>query len=103
MFTPLTADTLNTELPAMRDAVILCFKKLCPHCRNMEKVLEKFARASGAAVFLLDSEEEPAAMAALGAGRVPTVIVVKGGKVAAMKTGIMNPKEMAAFHAQARA
>ena len=102
VFNALTAETLEAMLPAMRDAVILCFKKLCPHCKNMEKVVEKFARATGVPVYLLDSEEEPAAMTALGAERVPTVVVVRAGRVAAMKTGLMNPKEMAAFHAQAR-
>ncbi len=40
-------------------------------------------------------------MATLAVERAPTVCVVKSGKVAAQKTGLMNPREMAAFYESA--
>lgn len=65
----------------------------------MEKVIEKFtAQRPGLTVHLLDSEDEPEVLAALGAERVPTIMIIKGGKVVASKTGLMNPRELAALY-----
>lgn len=100
MYTELTLDTYKEAIAATEQGVLLCSKKLCPHCANMAKVMEKFnAKQPGVKLFKLDSEEEPEAMAALGAERVPTLIIIKGGKVAATKAGLMNPKELAALYA----
>lgn len=78
------------------------FKKLCPHCKNMEKVLEKVAaREAGLTILCIDSEESPAAMQAYGAERAPTILALKNGAVAATMTGLMNPKEMLNFYQNA--
>jgi thioredoxin 1 len=62
---------------------------------NMEKVVDKFSsRRPGLALLALDSEEEPEAMAALGLERVPTLVVIKKGAIAASRTGLMNPREL---------
>ena len=51
---------------ATEKGVLLFFKKLCPHCKNMEKVLEKFGAAKpGIALYGIDIEENAAAAAAL--------------------------------------
>ncbi|MCP4753239.1 MAG: thioredoxin family protein [Proteobacteria bacterium] len=43
--------------------MLICYKKRCPHCKNMEKVLEKFSRNNDDVSFYrLDSEENPKAM-----------------------------------------
>ena len=89
------------RLAATQNGVLLFFKKLCPHCKNMEKVLEKFGAAKpGIALYGIDIEENAAAAAALGA-EPPTIFVIKGGEVKASKVGLMNPREMAAFFEKA--
>lgn len=98
MYTQLTGNTYESAIASVGQGVLLCSKKLCPHCKNMEKVMEKFSvQRPGVALFKLDSEEEAEAMAALGAERVPTVIIIKGGKPVTVKTGLMNPRELLAL------
>ena len=91
----ITEADYKDRLAATQNGVLLFFKKLCPHCKNMEKVLEKFGAAKpGIALYA-------AAAAALGAERPPTIFVIKGGEVKASKVGLMNPREMAAFFEKA--
>lgn len=100
MYTELTLDTYKDALASTEQGILLCSKKLCPHCANMAKVIEKFnTKEPGVKFFKLDSEEQPDAMVALGAERVPTLFVIKGGKIVSTKTGLMNPKELAALYA----
>ncbi len=103
MFSQITDADFKEKIAATADGVLLCFKKLCPHCKNMEKVLEKFATGHTGVTFLsLDSEENPTAMKELEAERAPTIFVIKGGKVAARKAGLMNPREMNALYTGAK-
>lgn len=103
MYTQVTKDTYAEAIAGAAQGVLLCSKKLCPHCKNMEKVMEKFsAQRPGVSLFKLDSEEEAEAMAALGAERVPTIMIIKNGKVAASKTGLMNPRELGALFDSAK-
>lgn len=98
MSTHVTKKTYQSEIAAIEQGLLLCHKKLCPHCKNMEKVVEKFmGQRAGLSLILLDSEEEPEALAAVGAERVPTIMIIKGGKLVGSKTGLMNPKELAAL------
>jgi thioredoxin 1 len=99
MYVELDKDTYSAAIAATEQGIVLCSKKLCPHCANMAKVMEKFsAKQPGVALFKVDSEEQPEVMAALGAERVPTLLIIKGGKVAASKAGLMNPKELSALY-----
>ena len=99
MFTQITDADYRDKIAATQAGVLLCFKKLCPHCKNMQKVLEKFAVTNPDLTFLsLDSEENPVAMKELEAERAPTILVIKGGKVVVKKAGLMNPREMAALY-----
>ena len=41
----ITEADYKDRLAATQNGVLLFFKKLCPHCKNMEKVLEKFGAA----------------------------------------------------------
>ena len=92
----------TARIGAVENGVLLVFKKLCPHCRNMEKVLEKFAvMQPGTALLGVDIEENAPAAASLGAQRPPTIFIIKGGQVKASKAGLMNPRELAAFFAAA--
>ena len=93
----ITEADYKDRLAATEKGVLLFFKKLCPHCKNMEKVLEKFGAAKpGIALYGIDIEENAAA-----AERPPTIFVIKGGEVKASKVGLMNPREMAAFFEKA--
>lgn len=100
MYTELTLDTYKEAVASTEQGILLFSKKLCPHCANMAKVIEKFnAKQPDVTLLKIDSEEQPDAMVALGAERVPTIFVIKGGKTVATKAGLMNPKELAALYA----
>jgi thioredoxin 1 len=99
MFQAIADREFSSTVQSTDKGVVIFIKKLCPHCKNMEKMLEKFQKiVPGVPVFTADIEDCPEAMAALTVERAPTVCVVKSGKVAAQKTGLMNPREMAAFY-----
>ena len=58
----ITEADYKDRLAATQNGVLLFFKKLCPHCKNMEKVLEKFGAAKpGIALYGIDIEENAAA------------------------------------------
>ncbi len=102
MLNQLNDSTYKTAFAETPAGVCLFFKKLCPHCLNMEKVLEKFsARMPDARLYAIDCEENTAAAQEFGAQRAPTILVLKEGRVAATKAGLMNPKEMLAFYEEA--
>lgn len=99
MFTPIDDANYEATLQGCEAGVALFYKKLCPHCKNMERVLEKFASlAAGVSLFSMDIEENPAAAQVFDAQRAPTILVIKNGKVSGKKAGLMNPKEMLAFY-----
>lgn len=88
------------KIEATQAGVILFYKKLCPHCKNMEKVLAKFSiKAPDTAIMTIDSEACPKAMTIAKVERVPTLVIVKAGKIVARKVGLMNPKELLALYA----
>lgn len=65
----ITEADYKDRLAATEKGVLLFFKKLCPHCKNMEKVLEKFGAAKpGIALYGIDIEENAAAAAAARCG-----------------------------------
>jgi thioredoxin 1 len=78
--------------------IVLFYKKLCPNCKALEKMLEKFFAANPAVShWRIDSEECPATMKSFAVERVPTIVILKGGEVAAKKAGLMNLREMSGF------
>jgi thioredoxin 1 len=79
--------------------ILLFYKKLCPNCKAMEKMLDKFFAANPEInYFWIDSEESPAAMKSLGVERVPTLCILKDGQVLSKKVGLMNLREMTDFY-----
>jgi thioredoxin 1 len=79
--------------------IILFYKKLCPNCKAMEKMLDKFFAANPEInYFRVDSEESPAAMRSLGVERVPTLCILKDGQMLSKKVGLMNLREMTDFY-----
>ena len=102
MYQAITDIDFSATVQSADSSVVLFVKKLCPHCKNMLKMLEKFQKiVPGITVYTADIEECPESMAVLAVERAPTVCVVKGGKITAQKTGLMNPREMAAFYESA--
>ena len=56
----ITEADYKDRLAATQNGVLLFFKKLCPHCKNMEKVLEKFGAAKpGIALYGIDIKRTP--------------------------------------------
>ena len=95
MNTVLTDENYADSVTGIEAGVCLFFKKFCPHCKNMEKVLEKFhALEPDAALFSLDIEENPETASACEALRAPTLLIIKQGSVVAKKAGLMNPREL---------
>ncbi|MGO9571788.1 MAG: thioredoxin family protein [Desulfomonilaceae bacterium] len=81
------------------NAVVLFYKKLCPNCKALEKMLEKFFAVNPEVQYKrIDSEECPEAMKTFDVSLVPTLLILKGGIVAGKKVGLMNLKEMTDFH-----
>ena len=84
---------------AHASGVLLFYKKPCPNCKAMEKMLDKFFAANPEINYLrVDSEESPAAMKSLGVERVPTLCILKDGQVLSKKVGLMNLREMTDFY-----
>lgn len=101
MLTLLSDETYARAIAETPQGVLLGFKKLCPHCKNMEKVLEKCADRLPGAVFMgLDTEENPGSCAELGIERAPTLLIVRQGHIIGKTAGLMNPKEFCAFYQQ---
>lgn len=84
------------HIAATENGVLLFHKKLCPHCLNMKKVIEKFVAKGNESlpVMYIDSEENPEAMNDLSVERVPALLIIKNGKVAVKHVGLMNPRQL---------
>lgn len=99
MLTACSAVDFVTRLADTKAGVMLFQKKLCPHCKNMEKALERFTvLAPEAELYSVDLEENPDLAAQYGAQRAPTLLVVRNGIVTGCKAGLMNPREILAFY-----
>jgi thioredoxin 1 len=101
-FIELNDMTFQSRLAETQNGIVLFYKKLCPHCKNMEKVLEKFlVRSAEGEIMKVDSELCPMAMASFKVDRVPTLVIIKKGHLADKKTGLMNVKDLIAFYENA--
>ncbi len=80
-------------------AILFFYKKLCPHCKALRKVLEKFMAANpNVNVMQIDSEENPDAMESLGVEKVPVLLVIRNGNVAVKRAGLMNVRELTTLY-----
>lgn len=101
MITLLNETSYAKAIEDTEQGMLIGFKKLCPHCKNMEKVLEKCAAKMPELSLLgLDTEENPEGCAKLGIERAPTILVIKQGQIVGKMAGLMNPRELAAFYSQ---
>lgn len=82
--------------------IVYFYKKMCPNCKALEKVIQKFLSANAHVAYMrIDSEECPEAMKAFGTERVPTICLLRDGQIAAKKVGLMNLREMIDFYQSA--
>ena len=95
-------DTDFDEKTGGKSGVLLFYKKLCPFCKALEAVLEKFAKANPEVpLFRTDFEKQPALATRFEVERAPTLFILKDGQPAQKKTGVMNPKELTTLYKQA--
>lgn len=85
-----------------RDGVLLFYKTVCPFCKTLEAVIEKFSKVyPEASLFRVEFEEEKKLAGRFDVERAPTLFILKGGEVAVKKAGLMNPKELKALYKEA--
>jgi thioredoxin 1 len=95
----LITDANGREHLGHATGIVLFYKKLCPNCKALEKMLEKFFAADPSIPrWRVDSEECPETMKHFAVERVPTILILKEGEVAARKVGLMNLREMSDFY-----
>lgn len=79
--------------------ILYFYKKMCPNCKALEKVIEKFLYTNPEIhCYRIDSEESSEAMKYFSVERVPTIFLLRKGQIVAKKVGIMNLKEMQQFY-----
>ncbi len=83
---------------AKNSGIVLFYKKICPHCKALKKVIEKVATTNPTLfVMQIDSENNPIAMAEFEIERVPTLLITRNGQVSHRKSGILNVRELTAL------
>ena len=103
MFESLNDANAEVLLPSFVSGLCLFFKKLCPHCKNMEKVMEKVAIMDPSIrMALVDIEENPLLVQQFAISRAPTMLVLRNGTAVAIKVGLMNPRELHSLYTQTR-
>ncbi|MBN2060667.1 MAG: thioredoxin family protein [Deltaproteobacteria bacterium] len=95
-------DTNYSEKLTGANGVLMFYKKLCPACKALNKMLEKFFAANPDIPFMqIDSEECPEAVRSFEVLKIPTLFILKEGNISARKAGLMNLKAMADFYRSA--
>jgi len=86
---------------ADKDGILLFYKTICPFCKILEAVIEKFHKKNpDVNLFKVEFEEQKTLSQKLEVERAPTLFVIKKGRVAAKKAGVMNLKELTALWEQ---
>jgi len=81
------------------NGVLMFFKKNCPACKALDKMLEKFFDGHPDIPYLgIDCEECPEAVKAFDIVKIPTLFILKDGQVMGRKAGLMNLKAMEEFY-----
>lgn len=80
---------------ANQDGILLFYKTICPFCKILGAVIEKFSKKNpDVNLFQVEFEDQAALSQKLEVERAPTLFILKKGQVAAKKAGLMNPKEL---------
>jgi thioredoxin 1 len=94
----LSTDDFDSVL-ADQSGIVLFFKELCPFCKTLEAVFDKFSVTHPeTALFRVDFEKNASLSTRFQIERAPTLLIFKNGQVVGRKAGLMNPKELKAFY-----
>ncbi|NQU63048.1 MAG: thioredoxin family protein [SAR324 cluster bacterium] len=78
--------------------ILLFYKKVCPFCKALEVVLEKFNRSRPDIPLMhVDFESESMLVKKFQVERAPSLFILKNGKIVAQKVGLLNLKELTAM------
>lgn len=103
MFIELTDDNFESTLKECKNGVFLFVKPLCPNCKAVEVMLGKFnIKVNGVSYYSTDLAHSPDAFDKYDAKRVPTMLIVKNGKVTNRHVGLLNPMEMQKVYSTVR-
>jgi len=81
------------------NGVLIFFKKNCPACKALDKMLEKFFSGHPDVPYLgIDCDVCPGAVKEYDIVKIPTLVLFEKGQVTARKAGLMNLKGMEAFY-----
>ena len=80
-------DVLKADQPVLVDF----WAEWCGPCKQLAPALEQIAQEFGAKVTIakVNIEDSPTTPSRYGVRNIPTLMLFKGGRMAAMKTGIM--------------
>lgn len=85
-----------------KSGILLFYKTICPFCKTLEAVIEKFSKAHPEAFLCrVEFEEEKLLAERFDVERAPTLFILKEGKLVTKKAGLMNPKELKALYQEA--
>ena len=88
-------------LQAQRPALIDFWATWCGPCQMMGPVVDAFAEENpDILVGKVNVDEQPQLAAAFGIQSIPTLVVVKEGKVTAMAVGVQTPEQLDALIAR---
>lgn len=94
----LADSTFQDQIDRMNGGIVLFYKEVCPHCKALKKVLEKIKPTLPVTIAQINSEKNPEAMEKFEISRVPTLLVIKEGKMVAKKPGLMNLRQLSALY-----
>ena len=97
--TDATFEQVVVEGSRTRPVVVDMWATWCAPCRTLGPILEKVAGERDGAFLLakLDVDANPGTPAKYGIRGIPTLILFKGGQVAAQKVGALSKSQLTAF------
>ena len=97
----ITADTFEEVVQSEKPVLIDFWATWCGPCRMMGPIVDAFAESHpDVVVGKVNVDEEGELSAAFGIQSIPTLVVLKGGKVTAMAVGVQTEEELTAMLAK---